>query len=169
MLGTPSPACATSGTVPLFLQLCHPIKCAGRESVFGMATHQSAINLYRPAEVSILFRLLRLREKLLRVAANFFLARRQVLGFFAGSEDHGASGRARRGAPDQGRKNQDAKAIFHRVAQGSYLTRPVKLAEAVCARPAWKSRAALQVYSWGRASPGLTQAIGALLPKRRFD
>src|SRR5436190_20261570 len=106
-----------------------------------MATDQPAINLYRPAEVSILFRLLRLREKLLRVAAYFFLARRQVLGFFAGFKDHRAGGRAKRGAPNQGRKNQDAKGIFHRVAQGSYLTRPVKLGEAVCARPANDARA----------------------------
>ena len=43
------------------------------------------------------------------------------------------------------------------------------LHEAVCVRPRWKSQAALQVYSWGRDNPELQQAIGRLLPKRRFD
>src|SRR5205823_3119697 len=93
-----------------------------------MATHQPAVNFYRPAEVSPLFCLLRLGEKLFRVAAYFFFSRRQVLGFMAGFKDHGAGRRTWRGTPNQDGENQDAKAIFHCVAQGSYLTRPVKLA-----------------------------------------
>ena len=96
-----------------------------------MALHQRAVGLDRPLDISLLFRLLRLREKLLRVAAHFLLARGLILRLFAGLKDDGAGGGPRQSAARSGAgKISMRKEIFHRVAQGSYLTRPVKLARA---------------------------------------
>jgi CelD/BcsL family acetyltransferase involved in cellulose biosynthesis len=43
------------------------------------------------------------------------------------------------------------------------------LHDAHCVRPRWASQAAHRLYSWGRESNGVHQALGAILPKRRFD
>ena len=84
-----------------------------------MATHERAVSLYRPAEVSILFRLLRLCEKLLRVAAYFFLAWRHVLGFLAGFEDDRGRANFRKSESCGNEHKESTNSEIHGASQGN--------------------------------------------------
>ena len=67
-------------------------------------------------------------EKLLGGTAHLFLTGLPVVGLFARFEDDRGRERGRQGHAAHERHKKSAKGVFHRVAQGSYLTRPVKLA-----------------------------------------